>query len=454
VSDAPVRLGPSTSGEETLNLEQVGDAPLQPSDALPMPISLTSRSEALAPVAVSAAIADTASAKLRNGPGVAYDTVGELNNSATIEVIGRYGDWFQVQSNPQAPVAWVSAELVDIAEADVFTLFEVQENDIPPPPPPKVATVQTADLNLRDGPGTDYVRVMGLAAGQEVALVEQYHEWVHVATSDMDGWVNADHLDIAPGVMERVAVAESIPDAAPAMIASITGNLVNLREGPGTAYATVGNAGAGEVVDLLAFHGEWFRVALQDGTQAWVFSDLLTMDPMVERRVAYTDNIPALPEPTLAIAADQDIMDASDPTYSASGATYSATAIPASGDVASFALQFVGHAYVYGGASPGAFDCSGLVQYVYAQYGISLPHNAAAQFSTSYGASVPSINNLAPGDMVFFAGTAGPGIGHVGLYIGGGRFVHAMMPGLGVQVSSLWEPYWMSHYAGGIRVYR
>jgi cell wall-associated NlpC family hydrolase len=469
MADAPVRLGPQNGEQQPFNLDQVGDPPLQPDDAMPMPISLTSRSEAVAPVAVSATVAEQASAKLRNGPGTEYDTVTELASSTSLQVTGRFGDWFQVRQGNSAETAWVSAELVDIPEAAVYTLFEVQESDIPPPPPPKVATVTTADLNLRDGPGSEYVRMMGLAAGQEVALIEQYEHWMHIATGDFDGWVHADHLDMAPGVLERVTIATTIPDANPAMMGTIAGGTVNVREGPGTAYATVGAATGGEQVDLLAYHGDWYRVQLQDGTSAWVFGDLVQVDPMVDRRVAYTDNIPALPAPApLAVASEFDAAanpqatafatagkgtTAAEDPYSAS-ASYSALAIPASGDVASYAVQFVGHPYVYGGASPGAFDCSGLVQYVYAQYGVSLPHNAAAQYNTAYGAVVPSINNLAPGDMVFFAGTAGPGITHVGLYIGGGRFVHAMMPGLGVQVSSLWEPYWMSHYYGGIRVYR
>ena len=57
-------------------------------------------------------------------------------------------------------------------------------------------------------------------------------------------------------------------------------------------------------------------------------------------------------------------------------------------------------------ASPRGFDCSGLTSYVYSKFGVSLPHNAAAQFNTAYGASVGSMDNLKPGDLVFFKGTA------------------------------------------------
>ena len=75
-------------------------------------------------------------------------------------------------------------------------------------------------------------------------------------------------------------------------------------------------------------------------------------------------------------------------------------------------MQYLGTPYVWGGASPGGFDCSGLVVYAYAQVGVSLPHSSYAQ----YGAGVPvSYDQLQPGDLVFFYG-----LGHVGIYIGGG----------------------------------
>jgi peptidoglycan DL-endopeptidase CwlO len=82
---------------------------------------------------------------------------------------------------------------------------------------------------------------------------------------------------------------------------------------------------------------------------------------------------------------------------------------------ASIALQYLGVPYVWGGASPAGFDCSGLVMYVYAQLGISLPHYTVAQWNATDPISSP-----APGDLVFFNG-----LGHVGIYIGGGRFVDA-----------------------------
>jgi peptidoglycan DL-endopeptidase CwlO len=94
---------------------------------------------------------------------------------------------------------------------------------------------------------------------------------------------------------------------------------------------------------------------------------------------------------------------------------------------ASIALHYLGVPYVYGGASPSGFDCSGLVMYVYAQLGISLPHYTVAQWNATQPISSP-----APGDLVFFNG-----LGHVGIYIGGGRFVNAPHTGSVVRIDSI-----------------
>ena len=107
------------------------------------------------------------------------------------------------------------------------------------------------------------------------------------------------------------------------------------------------------------------------------------------------------------------------PTGGGSGAGHTAAA--------SIALHYLGVPYVYGGASPSGFDCSGLVMYVYAQLGISLPHYTVAQWNATQPVSSP-----APGDLVFFNG-----LGHVGIYLGGGKFVNAPHTGSVVRIDSM-----------------
>jgi peptidoglycan DL-endopeptidase CwlO len=113
------------------------------------------------------------------------------------------------------------------------------------------------------------------------------------------------------------------------------------------------------------------------------------------------------------------------------------------GGVVGIAMQYLGTPYVYGGSSPSGFDCSGFVMYVYAQVGVSLPHNAAAQYG--YGTPVDR-SQLQPGDLVFFNG-----LGHAGIYVGGGSFIHSPHTGDVVKISSL-SGWYSSTWVGARRL--
>ena len=114
--------------------------------------------------------------------------------------------------------------------------------------------------------------------------------------------------------------------------------------------------------------------------------------------------------------------------------------------VVGIAMRYLGVKYVWGGASPSGFDCSGLVMYVYAQVGVSLPHYTVAQYNYANSVSVPR-SELEPGDLVFFAG-----LGHVGIYVGNGQFIHAPHTGDVVRIDSLSEGWYASEYDGAKRI--
>jgi hypothetical protein len=110
-----------------------------------------------------------------------------------------------------------------------------------------------------------------------------------------------------------------------------------------------------------------------------------------------------------------------------------------------YARRLVGIPYRWGGDSPNTgFDCSGLVRFVYGHFGVALPHSSYADFDL--GTRV-SRGSLRPGDLVFF-----DGVGHVGLYIGDGRFIHAPHTGTSVQVTSLSDPWYRAAYDGARRL--
>ena len=115
--------------------------------------------------------------------------------------------------------------------------------------------------------------------------------------------------------------------------------------------------------------------------------------------------------------------------------------------VIDLAKQFLGVPYVWGGSSPNGFDCSGFVQYVFAQKGIHLPRTADIQATAGRPVSKAE---LMPGDLVFFAGDY-VNISHVGIYVGNGQMIHASTT-YGIAYDSLSRDYRVAHYAGACRV--
>jgi cell wall-associated NlpC family hydrolase len=164
---------------------------------------------------------------------------------------------------------------------------------------------------------------------------------------------------------------------------------------------------------------------------------------------------PALAEPEMIVPSNQALRVYSRPAPVAVAAPLSPAprravsyAVAAGGVRSQFvqnALRYVGVPYVWGGASPGGFDCSGFVQYTLATVGIRVPRTADDQFH-----ALPPTDNPQPGDLVFFQ-TYLPGPSHVGIYLGNGYFVNSI--GSDVQISSFASSYFAARYLGARRVF-
>ena len=118
------------------------------------------------------------------------------------------------------------------------------------------------------------------------------------------------------------------------------------------------------------------------------------------------------------------------------------------GRLLNLAMRYGGVPYVWGGATPEGFDCSGFVQYVFAQIGVNLPRTADVQYEV--GRKIMQ-SDLQQGDLVFFE-TYEPGASHDGIFVGDGQFI-AANSGTGVAVVSLADPYWSGRYLGARRLF-
>jgi len=111
------------------------------------------------------------------------------------------------------------------------------------------------------------------------------------------------------------------------------------------------------------------------------------------------------------------------------------------------AMAMMGTPYVYGGATPRGFDCSGLVQYSYQKAGINVPRTSRGQYRSAKPVSVAAAR---PGDLVFFA--SGQKISHVGIYLGDDEFIHAPETGQSVKISSIQDGYYQARFVGAGRI--
>lgn len=257
-----------------------------------------------------------------------------------------------------------------------------------------------AGLRMRESSSTSAAVLTTIPNGAEIdVLAKTEGGWYQVDFDGNTGFVSAEYVVLS----EEADTLETLPEP---MYGRVTEGPLNIRSGPGTDYDRVRQINVGNVLEITDTVDGWY--AVEGG---YVISDYVT------------------------------IIDAEEALAAASSGSA----------ISDYALQFVGCRYVYGGMSPSGFDCSGFVKYVYSNFGYNLNRTASDQMSN--GVTVAD-EDLQPGDLVFFykPGSGARRASHVGIYIGGGQFVHASTSTTGVIISELWNSYYTTEYIGARRI--
>ena len=262
-------------------------------------------------------------------------------------------------------------------------------------------------VRFRTGPSTSYPIIDTYNKGTALTVTGTSGDWTACIIDGVSGYVFTQYVtlsDQAGTELPDLDLPESTPqptvppeDSAAQTPGYITGNNVRMRAGPSTNSQILCELFYGNAVTITGTSGDWTAV-IYNGTPGYVYSQ-----------------------------------------YVKAG-SFGSTVSPDAGgsvegrQVAEFALQFVGYNYCWGGKSPETgFDCSGLVYYVYQQFGYTL--NRVACDQANNGVHVEP-DQLQPGDILcFYSGN--DYIGHVGIYIGDNKFVHAQNSATGVVVSAL-----------------
>ena len=228
--------------------------------------------EAAASPAVAAAqraVVKDPAVNLRSGPGTGNGIVGKAARGDSLEVLAREGDWLKV--NKGGLVCWVAGWLVEVGQA-ASSGTPAQS----PPPSPVSAPSQievTADgVNIRGGPGTGYSVVGRADSGNRFNLLDKSGDWYKIAVGGGSGWVYGQFARL----QAEAAPAAQTP-ASPGW-AVISGNGVNIRNGPGTSYQVVTRANQGDKFLLADRSADWYKIVLNNGNPGWVYSPLVSVE--------------------------------------------------------------------------------------------------------------------------------------------------------------------------------
>ena len=433
-----VTSAPASAGE--ILVDDGGDSAVAPAPAAPSvpaasgPTTVTVQGEAPAAAPSAPASSGTPGSinamyvRFRSGPSTDSTILGTFNRGTALTITGSSGGWTAVVLNGTAGYVYsqyvsqgsVAAETPASAPAPTPTPAPAQQAPVqtevsveaPAPTPAPSAPVEAAPaapvpagavtvyigadyVRFRSGPSTSSTILATFNRGKAISATGTVGSWTAAVVDGMSGYIYNQYISAT----DPTAAAPAAPVVSVAAEPGyINGNNVRLRSAPSTASAIVAELNSGTAVTITGSSGDWTAVTV-NGTVGYVYSSYVARG-------------------TISVVAPS------------AGAPVSGVGAQA----AQMALQYVGYNYVWGGKSPSTgFDCSGLVYYIYGQLGYTLPRVANDQ--ASYGTAV-SLAEIQPGDILcFYSGSNY--VGHVGIYIGDNKFVHASTSTTGVIISEL-----------------
>lgn len=249
-------------------------------------------------------------------------------------------------------------------------------------------------LNVRETPSANSSMVGKMPKNAAGEILETLDGWYKIQSGDVTGYVSADYLITGE---EAAARAEEVKQT----IATVKTPTLNVREEPNTECSILALMPQGEELNVLEDLSGWVKVDL-DNTNGFISKDYVDISVQLPKAMTMTE------------------------------VRYGNGVSDVRVDLISYAIQFVGNPYVWGGTSlTNGSDCSGFTLSIFAKYGVYLPHSSKAQ--ANCGTRI-SASEAKPGDLFFYG--SGSSISHVAIYIGNGQIVHASSKKTGIKISN------------------
>ena len=400
------------------------------------------------------------SVNLRAGAGTSYSKVAVGTTGDKVYIIGIKNGWYRVIFGEH--VCYVRSDYVDLTETPyenqssshtpifykggkstgVTPSAKALKNATTPDSSTKVEPTTTSSslvygigfttgtsLRLRQGPNTSSKIIDTASKNEVVVVLGKEGIWYKVIYDLQVGYMHGDYLKVSTTASAELGYGR------------VTASSLNVRSGPTTSYKQLTKATKGEKAYIIGIKNGWYRVIFGDYV-GYVSSKYieLTETPYENKSSAKSPIFYRGGKSTGVTPSVKALKNAIDSNKITADVTGS--------QIVAKAKQYLGVPYVYGGASPSGFDCSGFVYYVYRSLGINISRTQATMYDQ--GRSV-SKSELKPGDLVFFQNTYKAGISHVGIYVGDGKFIHSPHSGKVVSYANLNSDYYTSHYYGAAR---
>lgn len=412
---------------------------------------------------------NTDTLKLRKEASTDSTTLELLNNGDKLEYIEETGDWYKVKV--KGITGYVHKDYVKVEQTEETPVEEKKNEEQVAKPENEVPTTQepeqTQPINNEELPVNEQMKVLNdtnvyilplinatviqnVKKDAQVTIISRTSGWCYVETNEVMGWVREKVLidssvvpdDLAPeeGNNPNSTTTTTQPETPTSSDKQITNKVmyvntssIYVRKGPSTDTQIIDSLILNATVKVTAENGDWYKVEV-DGKTGYIAKRLLS-----EKQVSTTSRGEVVREE------DKEENKVNNTQNDKLEQTSKGS------QIVEYAKKYLGCKYVYGASGPSTFDCSGFTMYVLKNFGVTLSHSATAQ--SKVGTYVAK-ENLQLGDLVFFTDyETGNGIGHCGIYIGDGNFIHASSgTGYCVKISTLTSGSYLKRYNTARRV--
>lgn len=388
---------------------------------------------------------------VREKASIDSDVVMFVTQDDKVEILEKTGDWYKIKYNNKegyvyADFVKVDKEVKATENATTDKNLESEDEELT-----KTIEVQLSlpkNTGIKIAPNIASNIIYTTTSDINIDVLEQINGWSYINVNNIRGWVRTNQIK---EVTEDVTTLEENKEEKTETknkIAYVKYDNVNLRKEPSTDSSVVQKLKINtEVTIIEEVDSVWNKVKV-DGATGYISKELLATEKQEEAKTTTTETTTTSRDGELAqreevkattVAKDEELAkkeeEKTTPTNKEKEESASATSATKGQDIVAYAKQYLGYNYVYGGASPKkGFDCSGFTSYVYKHFGYSLSRSSVGQASN--GVKV-SKENLQPGDLVIYKNTSLTKIGHVGIYIGDNKMIHASEPGVGVIITDI-----------------